>query len=228
MLRSLYPLLRLQCPLVASSACQYSSGRPPKIYTRSGDKGTSSTFTGERRPKDDRLFEALGATDELNSCIGLAREFCEESNQSFTEQLEQVQCILQDIGSTIATPRPSARDVHLRKTEFSKEHIADLEKWIDQYTETLPPLQNFILPSGGRASAALHMARSICRRTERRVIPLVREGQVDSMPAKYLNRLSDFLFTVARVAAKSDGRGERIYRRIGKDDADESSTDIGL
>ncbi|ELU09408.1 hypothetical protein CAPTEDRAFT_175326 [Capitella teleta] len=197
-----------------------SSGKPPRIYTRSGDKGTSSTFTGERRPKDDRLFEALGATDELNSSIGLAREFCEEANHPFTEKLEQVQCILQDIGSTIATPRPTARDVHLRKTEFSKEHIADLEKWIDEYTESLPPLTNFILPSGGRASASLHMARSICRRTERRVIPLVREGQVDSMPAKYLNRLSDFLFTVARIAAVKDAKGEKIYRRPNKDSED--------
>uniref|UniRef100_A0A672PN00 Corrinoid adenosyltransferase MMAB n=1 Tax=Sinocyclocheilus grahami TaxID=75366 RepID=A0A672PN00_SINGR len=141
--------------------------RIPKIYTKTGDKGFSSTFTGERRPKEDHIFDALGTTDELSSAIGLAREFCIDRGQSFTDQLEKIQCVLQDVGSNIATPRSSARDSHIKKTKFSSQAVIELERWIDSFTEELPPLTNFILPSGGKSSAALHVARAACRRAER-------------------------------------------------------------
>uniref|UniRef100_A0A9J7YC78 Corrinoid adenosyltransferase MMAB n=1 Tax=Cyprinus carpio carpio TaxID=630221 RepID=A0A9J7YC78_CYPCA len=166
--------------------------RIPKIYTKTGDKGFSSTFTGERRPKEDHIFEALGTTDELSSAI---------------------QCVLQDVGSNIATPRSSARDSHIKKTKFSSQAVIELESWIDSFTEELPPLTNFILPSGGKSSAALHVARAVCRRAERCVAPVVRSGETDPEVAKYLNRLSDYLFTVARYAAMKEGNGETIYRR---------------
>uniref|UniRef100_A0A8C1FT24 Corrinoid adenosyltransferase MMAB n=2 Tax=Cyprinus carpio TaxID=7962 RepID=A0A8C1FT24_CYPCA len=187
--------------------------RIPKIYTKTGDKGFSSTFTGERRPKEDHIFEALGTTDELSSTIGLAREFCIDSGHSFTDQLEKIQCILQDVGSNIATPRSSARDSHIKKTMFSSQAVMELERWIDSFTEELPPLTNFILPSGGKSSAALHVARAVCRRAERSVAPAVRSGETDPEVAKYLNRLSDYLFTVARYAAVKEGKGETIYKR---------------
>ncbi|XP_010875054.1 corrinoid adenosyltransferase isoform X1 [Esox lucius] len=149
-------------------------GRIPKIYTKTGDKGFSSTFTGERRPKEDHVFEALGTTDELSSAIGLAREFCIDKGHTFTDQLDKIQCVLQDVGSNIATPRSSARESHIKKTKFSPQPVADLESWIDAFTEELPPLTNFILPSGGKSSAALHIARTVCRRAERSVSPIVR------------------------------------------------------
>ncbi|CAL8327085.1 unnamed protein product [Arctogadus glacialis] len=185
----------------------------PKIYTKTGDKGFSSTFTGERRPKEDQVFEALGTTDELSSALGLAREFCLDKGHSFTPQLDKIQCVLQDLGSNVATPVSSARESHRKKTTFSPEPIAELETWIDAFTEKLPPLTNFILPSGGKSSAALHVARTICRRAERRVSPIVRAGEVDPNVAKYLNRLSDYLFTVARYAAMKEGSQETIYQR---------------
>ncbi|XP_031712364.1 corrinoid adenosyltransferase MMAB isoform X1 [Anarrhichthys ocellatus] len=214
--------------------------RAPKIYTKTGDKGFSSTFTGERRPKEDHIFEALGSTDELSSAIGLAREFCLDKGHTFTYQLDKIQCILQDVGSNIATPRSSARESHIKKTTFTAQPIADLENWIDKFTEELPPLTNFILPvspfvryrsndgpgflvalilllcvsqSGGKGSAALHLARTVCRRAERSVAPIVRTGEADPDVAKFLNRLSDYLFTAARYAAMKDGNEETIYKR---------------
>ncbi|XP_031448310.1 corrinoid adenosyltransferase isoform X3 [Phasianus colchicus] len=122
------------------------SARAPRIYTRTGDEGFSSTFTGERRPKGDRVFEALGTTDELSSAIGLASELSSEKGHAFVEQLHKVQCMLQDVGSNIATPLSSAREAHLKRTSFSEEPVLELEKWIDRYSEQLPPLRAFILP----------------------------------------------------------------------------------
>nr|XP_013801645.1 PREDICTED: cob(I)yrinic acid a,c-diamide adenosyltransferase, mitochondrial [Apteryx mantelli mantelli] len=187
------------------------SARAPKIYTGTGDAGFSSTFTGERRPKDDRIFEALGTADELNSAIGLASEFSSEKGHTFVEQLHKVQCMLQDVGSNIATPLSSAREAHLKRTSFSEKPVLELEQWIDKYSEQLPPLKAFILPSGGKSSTALHFSRAVCRRAERCVVPLVQAGEADPNVAKYLNRLSDYLFVLARYAAMKEGKEEKIY-----------------
>ncbi|KAG0224151.1 hypothetical protein BGW42_005302 [Actinomortierella wolfii] len=196
------------------------AGRP-KIYTKTGDKGTSALFTGERRPKDDEVFEALGTNDELASAIGLAREFCIDQGSpdlnDMIQQLEQIQCLLQDIGSNIATPRDSAAATaaRLARTEFDadSQHVQDLEQWIDRMDQELPPLTSFILPSGGKAAASLHIARTTCRRTERRVAPMAQEHRVDQSVAVYLNRLSDYLFTCARYAAMKGGFKEVTYKK---------------
>ncbi|XP_023244654.1 cob(I)yrinic acid a,c-diamide adenosyltransferase, mitochondrial-like [Centruroides sculpturatus] len=183
------------------------------IITKTGDKGTSLTFTGERRQKDDDIFEALGTLDELSCAIGIAREYLTESSNIIETELIKVQCTLQDLASSVATPKSTARTAHLERTEFDKELIQELEQWIDTHTEHLPPLKNFILPSGGKASSYLHMARSICRRAERRIIPLYKCEEIDGALLKYINRLSDYLFTVARFAAKLEGFTETIYHR---------------
>ncbi|XP_045390552.1 corrinoid adenosyltransferase isoform X1 [Lemur catta] len=194
---------------------QPSSKTPkiPKIYTKTGDKGFSSTFTGERRPKDDQVFEAVGTTDELSSAIGFAMEVIEEKGHTFAEELQKIQCMLQDVGSALATPRSSARDAHLKHTAFAAGPILELEQWIDRYTSQLPPLTAFILPSGGKSSSALHFCRAVCRRAERRVVPLVQMGETDANVAKFLNRLSDYLFTLARYAAMKEGKREKIYKK---------------
>jgi len=143
----------------------------PKIYTRSGDGGTSALFTGERRPKSDHVFEALGATDELSSHLALAREFAIDADHPYVEKILRVQCILQvctdtdrlvdsffmyffivnsifkqDVSSSIATPKSSARESHMKKVRFSSRHATELEEWIDEYSAELQPLENFILP----------------------------------------------------------------------------------
>ncbi|XP_069788827.1 corrinoid adenosyltransferase MMAB isoform X2 [Narcine bancroftii] len=200
-----------------SSEIKAEKPKTPKIYTKTGDKGFSSTFTGERRWKDDDVFDALGSIDELTSAIGLVMEFCLEQGHDFIEELYKIQCALQDVGSNVATPISSARESHLRRTSFSERPVIDLEQWIDRYAVQLPPLTNFILPSGGKCSAALHLARSICRRAERSMISIVRAGEADRHAARYLNRLSDYLFTLARYAAMKEGKKEHIYRRRNDD-----------
>ncbi|NXF10240.1 MMAB protein, partial [Smithornis capensis] len=159
-------------------------------------KGFSSTFTGERRPKGDRIFEALGATDELSSAIGLAGEFSSEKGHAFVGQLHKVQCMLQDVGSNLATPLSSAREAHRSKSCLS---------WGPRGGVSL------LFQSGGRSSAALHFCRAVCRRAERSVVPLVQAGEADPNVAKYLNRLSDYLFVLARYAAMKEGKEEKIY-----------------
>ncbi|XP_055327956.1 corrinoid adenosyltransferase MMAB-like [Paramacrobiotus metropolitanus] len=184
-----------------------------RIYTKTGDKGTSATFTGERRSKTDLIFEALGSTDELSSTIGVAREFASEFGHDFDKELEEIQCILQDVASALATPKTSAREAHLARTVFSMDHVTSLEERIDKMEEDLPALKNFILPSGGKTSAFLHQARSVCRRAERAAVALVESGQVDGEPLKFLNRLSDYLFVLARYACLKENKVEKIYVR---------------
>ncbi|XP_074636139.1 corrinoid adenosyltransferase MMAB-like isoform X2 [Acropora palmata] len=185
---------------VVSRMCS-STSLGPKIYTRTGDQGIcmefqgamircyTSTYGGERLPKTDAIFEALGTTDELSSVIGVACEFCDEAGHGdIVTKLEEIQCVLQDVGSNIATPRQTSPQRNIEKTKFNVDATKELEQWIDAYHNQLPPLRNFILPSGGKSAAMLHVARSICRRAERRVMPLVRSGNVEPEVGSFLNR----------------------------------------
>uniref|UniRef100_A0A8D2LTP9 Corrinoid adenosyltransferase MMAB n=1 Tax=Varanus komodoensis TaxID=61221 RepID=A0A8D2LTP9_VARKO len=197
------------CLACSPEAAPRKAAGTPKIYTRTGDQGFSSTFTGERRPKDDLIFEALGTLDELSSAIGLSAEFGREHGHSFVEELHKVQCVLQDAGSNVATPISSARESHLTppppKSLLLQSSALGLRE--------LRPLALLLFQSGGKSSAALHLSRAVCRRAERRVVPLVKTGDVDANVAKYLNRLSDYLFVLARYATKGEGKEEKIYRR---------------
>eukprot|EP01091_Cochliopodium_minus_P015392 TRINITY_DN5469_c0_g1_i1.p1 TRINITY_DN5469_c0_g1~~TRINITY_DN5469_c0_g1_i1.p1 ORF type:complete len:226 (+),score=72.43 TRINITY_DN5469_c0_g1_i1:33-680(+) len=203
-----------------------STNQPTKIklYTKTGDKGTSMLFNGERLSKNSIYFDALGNTDELNAQIGVALEHCikiEEEKEKenglgekiLSEKLISIQNILIDLGSCIATPLTTSNEKQIERTQFEEGHIDTIEKWIDQVEEKLPPLRNFILPSGGLASSHLHVARSVCRRLERSLIPMLEEGSLRDQPYIFVNRLSDFFFAAARFAAQQQGKEERIHKK---------------
>jgi cob(I)alamin adenosyltransferase len=172
-----------------------------KIYTRSGDKGETSLFTGQRLLKSDPFIEAIGTVDECNCSIGIAISLLGNQTPELVlvkQQLETVQHALFDVGAALATPRTRAISSKLDKTRFDHEATALLEQWIDAMDTTLPPLHNFILPGGSPSGASLHLARSICRRAERLVVPLNKKADVSDHVLVYLNRLSDYLFVLSR------------------------------
>lgn len=175
-----------------------------KIYTRSGDKGQTSLYTGQRVPKNDAFIEAIGSVDECNSAIGMAISLIPNGKEldEVKRELTLIQHALFDVGAAIATPRTRAQENKLEKTRFDSESTAHLEQWIDQMEKELAPLTNFILPGGHAAGSALHLARSLCRRAERVVVPLNQHADVADNVFVYLNRLSDYLFVVSRYVNK--------------------------
>eukprot|EP00045_Choanoeca_perplexa_P014995 m.180704 g.180704 ORF g.180704 m.180704 type:complete len:241 (+) comp16862_c0_seq2:3586-4308(+) len=186
-----------------------------RIYTKTGDKGTSALLNGERRAKYDACFEAVGTVDELSSSIGVSLAFTQSDQalEMVTDQLVQVQCQLQEAGSSLTTPFDDSSPEQMKeRVSFDQTYESLLETWIDSHEDGLPPLTNFILPSGGAASASLHHARTVCRRAERRAVELAQEQAVQPEVLRYLNRLSDYLFTAARVCCKAQGQTEHIYR----------------
>ena len=177
-----------------------------KIYTRTGDEGDTGLFGGGRVAKDDPRVEAYGAVDELNAALGLARSI--EMMPRVDEVLAPVQRDLFAIGALLATPDHDKMREQLAKARIDDGRIAELEHAIDAGEVELEPLKAFILPGGTPKAAALHVARTVCRRAERRVITLQRTVPLPQLAIIYLNRLSDLLFVLARVANKRAGAGE--------------------
>ena len=185
-----------------------------KIYTRTGDKGETSLFTGERLSKNSPFFEALGAIDECNSTIGIAVSHLKPIANSLErtyKELCMIQNALFDLGAAVATPSSTATEKKRERTRFDDHGTKLLEEWIDAMDAQLPPLHTFILPGGHLASATLHVARSICRRAERAVLTLMQRHEVDSTVLIYLNRLSDYLFVAARYINAQMGAEEVLW-----------------
>ncbi len=179
-----------------------------KIYTKTGDGGETGLFGGGRVPKDHRRVAAYGEVDELNATIGLALAL--EPRTYCRELLEQVQRDLFTIGAELATPDPAKLEKALRGPPVGPEQVVALERAIDRYEAEVPPLKQFILPGGVPKAAALHFARTVCRRAERAVVRLYREQKTGGLSSviPYLNRLSDLLFVLARVANHAAGAPE--------------------
>lgn len=170
-----------------------------KIYTKTGDDGTSGLVGGERRPKSDLRFEAIGTVDEANAAIGLAR--LETGGEAELDAiLARIQNDLFDLGADLATPGEKSTGKHQALRVFDSQ-VARLEAEIDRLNGELSPLRSFVLPGGSRLSAALHLARTTARRAERLMVALDRSGETLNPAAlRYVNRLSDLLFVAARFA----------------------------
>lgn len=195
-----------------------------KLYTRTGDDGTTGLFGGPRVRKDDARIEAYGTIDELNAVLGCVRSNLDaaRADRSHTEEaidglehLDECFSLIQhelfSLGAELASPRPD--DFHLRV--IGPAHVARLERWIDDAESRLPPLKQFILPGGSATAAQIHAARAVCRRSERRVITFAESADLE-MPVStdviiYLNRLSDWLFVVSREINRLLGHAEQLW-----------------
>jgi cob(I)alamin adenosyltransferase len=177
-----------------------------KIYTKTGDAGDTGLFGGGRVQKDDPRVEAYGDVDELNAVLGMARAV--EPMPRIDEILVPMQRDLFSIGALLATPDLEKMHGHLSKANIDDRRIKELERAIDDCEKELEPLKAFIIPGGSRKGAALHVARTVCRRAERRVVRLQHEVEIPQLVVVYLNRLSDLLFMLARVANVRTGAGE--------------------
>jgi cob(I)alamin adenosyltransferase len=177
-----------------------------KIYTKTGDAGETGLFGGGRVAKDHPRVQAYGEVDELNSALGMVR--ATQPVHFMDQLLERIQRDLFSLGGHLATPDPGKVKEALEKADLSQSRIADFEKVMDDADQELPALRAFVLPAGTPKAAALHLARTICRRAERSVVRLSHEQPVPELFLIYLNRLSDLLFTLARLANHRDGAGD--------------------
>ena len=174
-----------------------------KIYTKTGDKGETALFGGGRVPKDHPRVTAYGDVDELNSVLGMVR--AAEPLGFFDTLLESVQRDLFAIGGHLATPDPQRVMKSLEKAALSPARVSQFEQVMDDAEGELPPLRAFVLPAGTAKAALLHLARTVCRRAERSVVHLSHANDVPELFVVYLNRLSDLLFTLARLANHRSG-----------------------
>lgn len=175
--------------------------RLSKIYTRTGDTGDTGLGDGTRVPKDHPRVEAYGTVDELNSVIGMV--LVHDLPEAVQRCLTEVQHELFDLGGELCLPGHSL---------VQPGQVTRLEETLDALNAALPPLKEFILPGGGPAAAACHLARTVCRRAERRVWTLARDEEVNGAIPRYLNRLSDLLFVIARTLARHERGGEVLWR----------------
>ena len=172
-----------------------------KIYTKTGDNGMTSLIGGTRVPKNSARLEAYGSVDELNTYIGMIRSFPLEEQE--LSELVTIQTILFDVGGNLATDT-SVEGLKIR-LGVTEEDISVLEKAMDRMDAQLPPLKSFVLPGGDQAVSFCHIARTVCRRVERRILDMNREFEVDDAVIKYINRLSDYLFVLSRKVANDRG-----------------------
>jgi cob(I)alamin adenosyltransferase len=191
-----------------------------KIYTKRGDKGKTSLYSGHEVSKSDELIHAVGTLDECNSLIGLCvallrKETLKKAPVTFTEliqQLETIQSNLFALGAHTATPRDRSDEKKQGRTRLKAGMTQELETWIDYWQLQLPQLKNFILPGGHWIAASLHHARCECRHAERHLCPLYDKGFIDQEAITFINRLSDYLFVIARLVNHLLGVAETAWK----------------
>jgi len=176
--------------------------RLSKIYTRTGDDGSTGLGNGDRVAKDSLRVEAYGTVDELNSCVGIV--LAKQPPEPLAGYLLDIQHDLFNLGGELCIPG---------HTMVTEDDVLKLEQQLDQLNEDLPSLKEFILPGGGESAAHCHLARTVCRRAERRVLSLACEEDINPVAINYLNRLSDLLFVAARVLARHENGTEVLWSR---------------
>lgn len=187
-----------------------------RVYTRTGDDGTTALVGGKRAPKDSARIEAYGAIDELNAVVGLARAWnregkgASELRRRLDAVLRDVQQELFDLGGELATPEDFVREGMHR---MGGEQVARIERIMDERQKELRPLDSFVLPGGGPVSAQLHQCRTVCRRAEREILRLSRLETVGEWPLRYVNRLSDLFFVLGRWVGANLGETEHLWQR---------------
>jgi cob(I)alamin adenosyltransferase len=186
---------------IAVAKPKQMGNRLSKIYTKTGDDGTTGLGDGKRVPKDSARVAAYGTVDELNSTIGVV--LAQDIPAPVREALTQIQHDLFDLGGELCIPGFAL---------VNEGDVERLEHTLDAFNEDLPPLKDFILPGGGMAAASAHVARTVCRRAEREIVTLARTEAVRAEAIRYLNRLSDLLFVLARVLARASGQGEVLWQ----------------
>ncbi|MGD8330010.1 MAG: cob(I)yrinic acid a,c-diamide adenosyltransferase [Acidobacteriota bacterium] len=182
--------------------------RLTRLYTRAGDRGATRLGAGTEIAKDSPRVEAYGTVDELNACIGVALSsgLCER----LTSELTAIQNQLFDLGGDLATPASEKPEFEVPRIE--QRHVTALERLLDELTEAVGPLENFVLPGGAVGAAALHVARTVCRRAERRAVTLAREEDIGEHIVPYLNRMSDALFVMSRYENQQAGVAEPLWQ----------------
>lgn len=182
-----------------------------KIYTRTGDDGTTALVTGERRPKYDLRIAAYGTVDETNACIGMARLHTASSHPELDAMLGRIQNDLFDLGADLATPETD-QDLGYEPLRIVASQVERLERDIDAINKPIKPLRSFVVPGGSPAAAALHLARTVARRAERMMVELshVEGEKVSAESIKYMNRVSDFLFVASR-AVNDNGETDVLW-----------------
>ena len=176
-----------------------------KIYTRKGDDGTTGLFDGTRVQKDHLRCEAYGGIDELSAALGVARAFAAE--KEIADEILVIQKDLLALGAQLADPAYGTRPAKA-KTVITEERVVAFEKMMDRWTAELPPLKGFILRGGSPGAAFLHLACAVCRRAERSIVALGRQVELPPLVVRYVNRLSDLLFTLARAENRRAGEAQ--------------------
>ncbi|MEP4770128.1 MAG: cob(I)yrinic acid a,c-diamide adenosyltransferase [Roseibium sp.] len=176
-----------------------------KIYTKTGDDGTTALGSGERRPKSDLRIEAYGTVDETNAVVGLIRLHTTEGAEEVDVVLGRIQNDLFDLGADLATPE-TGEDLGYEPLRVTDDQVSAIEKAIDELNADLSPLRSFVLPGGSAAAAHLHLARTVSRRAERLMVDLSTRETINSAAIKYMNRLSDYFFVASRYVNDKGGK----------------------
>jgi len=203
-------------PWPAAGAACWAGGPTPilarmKIYTRTGDDGRTGVLGPGRVLKSDARVEAYGAVDELNAVLGVVRAL--DAERWLAAELEALQSLLLQTGAELATTEPAALE---KLARVSDADIARMEQWIDRFEADLEPLTRFLLPGGTPLAAQLHVARTVCRRAERRVVALAEAGGADARLIRFLNRVADLLFVLARWCNHRAGVSDTVWRGAGR------------